>query len=318
MMITSKLSKESSILAGTRIGVFGKGGSGKSTIVVLLANGLIDCGYEVCVLDADSTNIGLSRALGIEQSPEPLMGYFGGMSFSGGLVTCPVDDPTPLIGCKIFLDELPSRYYCRNHSGISLLVAGKIGDKGPGAGCDGPISKIARDLRIYGREANPVTLVDFKAGFEDTARGAITGLDWAIVIVDPTIAAVEMAFNMQDMVTQIRNGRLPATQHLKNPELVAIANQLFLEARIKGALFLINKIKNEDMESYIRTKLAEREIEADGVILEDPSISVSWLKGTALELNRSQADLLDFIKKLEAAENRYSVNKDKIRLRGRP
>jgi CO dehydrogenase nickel-insertion accessory protein CooC1 len=318
MMNTSKLSKESSILAGTRIGVFGKGGSGKSTIVVLLANGLIDCGYEVCVLDADSTNIGLSRALGIEQSPEPLMGYFGGMSFSGGLVTCPVDDPTPLVGCKIFLDELPSRYYCRNHSGISLLVAGKIGDKGPGAGCDGPISKIARDLRIYGREANPVTLVDFKAGFEDTARGAITGLDWAIVIVDPTIAAVEMAFNMQDMVTQIRNGRLPATQHLKNPELVAIANQLFLEARIKGALFLINKIKNEDMESYIRTKLAEREIEADGVILEDPSISVSWLKGTALELNRSQADLLDFIKKLEAAENRYSVNKDKIRLRGRP
>jgi hypothetical protein len=121
-----------------------------------------------------------------------------------------------------------------------------------------------------------------------------------------------MAFNMRDTVNQIKNGRLPATQHLENPELVTIANQLFLDARIKGVLFIINKNKNEDMESYIRTKLAEREIEADGVIPEDPSISASWLRGTELELNRSQDYLLAFIHKLEAAENIFSTNKDKI------
>ena len=52
-------------LAGKRIGVFGKGGAGKSTVTVLLARALRERGYAVCVLDADSTNIGLSQALGL-------------------------------------------------------------------------------------------------------------------------------------------------------------------------------------------------------------------------------------------------------------
>ena len=56
-------------LAERRIGVFGKGGSGKSTVTVLLARALVARGYDVCVLDADSTNVGLHRALGLNESP---------------------------------------------------------------------------------------------------------------------------------------------------------------------------------------------------------------------------------------------------------
>ncbi|MFN2125870.1 MAG: P-loop NTPase, partial [Candidatus Promineifilaceae bacterium] len=67
------------ILKGQRIGIFGKGGSGKSTVTVFLAKALRKAGYEVCVLDADSSNIGLSKALGIEPPPIPLLDYFGGM-----------------------------------------------------------------------------------------------------------------------------------------------------------------------------------------------------------------------------------------------
>jgi len=55
--------KENRILAGKRIGIVGKGGSGKSTVTVLLAKALRKHGYDVCVLDADSTNIGLHQAL---------------------------------------------------------------------------------------------------------------------------------------------------------------------------------------------------------------------------------------------------------------
>jgi CO dehydrogenase nickel-insertion accessory protein CooC1 len=185
------------VLAGKRIGVLEKEGLERARQLCLLGNYLRELGYEVCILDADSTNIGLPLGLGIDQSPETLIDYFGGMIFSGGRVTCPVDDPTLLVGGELYLDELPSRYYRRNQAGITLLIAGKIGEKGAGAGCDGPISKVVRDLRILGREENPVTLVDFKAGFEDTARGVITGLDWAIVLVDPTVAAVEMAITCE-------------------------------------------------------------------------------------------------------------------------
>ena len=42
-------------LAGQRIGLFGRGGSGKSTCTVLLAKALAQAGYEVCVVDADSS-----------------------------------------------------------------------------------------------------------------------------------------------------------------------------------------------------------------------------------------------------------------------
>jgi hypothetical protein len=65
---------------------------------VLLASLLRGRGYAVCVLDADSTNIRLHRALGIDQAPVPLMEYFGGMVCSGGPVTYPVDDPAPWPG----------------------------------------------------------------------------------------------------------------------------------------------------------------------------------------------------------------------------
>ncbi len=300
------------ILAGNRIGVFGKGGSGKSTVVVLLATGLRDCGYDVCILDADSTNIGLPLVLGINQSLAPLMEYFGGMVFSGGLVTCPVDDPTRLPDSKIYLDELPTKYHCNNPAGITLLIAGKISDQGPGAGCDGPVSKIARDLSVIEHGKAPVTLVDFKAGFEDTARGVITGLDWAIVVVDPTIAAIEMAVNMRDTVDQIRNGIPPATQHIEDPILVETANQIFTQASIKGTLFVLNKITDKETQNYLEKRLAERGIHPSGVIHEYPSISLSWLKGTPLDIPEARDNVIQIVEELEAAESAYSILKLKL------
>lgn len=301
------MAEKTKALSSKRIGIFGKGGAGKSTVAVLLAKALRDCGYEVCVLDADSTNVGVHQALGLSKSPVPLMDYFGGTVFSGGAVTCPVDDPTPLPEAEVFLDRLPKKYYVQNQEGISLLAAGKIGDQGPGAGCDGPVSKIARDLRIHRDGERLVTLVDFKAGFEDSARGVITSLDWAIVVVDPTSAAIQMAADMRDMVDQMKAGKLPATRHLEDPELVEIANRVFREANIRGVLFVLNKVRDEETESYMRRRLEEKGIEPIGTIHEDPSIAMAWLKGTSLEGIETKKDAERIVEELEAAEEAYSI-----------
>jgi CO dehydrogenase maturation factor len=295
------------VLTGKRIGVFGKGGSGKSTAVVLLAKALGDRGYPVCILDADSTNVGIHHALGLDRSPVSLMDYFGGTVFGGGTVTCPVDDPTPLAGAEISLDRLPRKYYIQSEAGLVFLTAGKIGDQGPGAGCDGPISKIARDLRIVAGGQRPVTLVDFKAGFEDSARGAITTLDWALVIVDPTSASLQMAANMREMVDQIRAGVLPATAHLESPELVAIANKVFREARIRGVLFVLSQVDDEATHGYLREKLKEKGIRPLGIIHRTPSIALSWLKGLPLDATETREDLEGIVGELEAAEEAYSA-----------
>jgi CO dehydrogenase nickel-insertion accessory protein CooC1 len=273
-MDKNKIIENEKGLAGKRIGVFGKGGSGKSTVVVLLARVLRQRGYEVCVLDADSTNIGMPGALGIDIAPKTLIDYFGGMVFSGGLVTCPVDDPTPLPGAEFSLDELPSEFYAQNQDGITLLEAGKIGDQGPGAGCDGPISKVARDIKILQNGEQPVTLVDFKAGFEDSARGVITSLDWAVVV-----------------------------DHLESPELVEWANKIFGQAKIKDVSIVLNNVRDEETEEYLQSRLAEKGIEPVGVIHAQTAISISWLKGLPIVAPNTQEEVSRIVDALEAVVN---------------
>lgn len=60
-----------------KISVCGKGGSGKSTVVSLLAERLAAAGKEVLIIDSDESNYGLHRHLGME-NPKEFTGFFGG------------------------------------------------------------------------------------------------------------------------------------------------------------------------------------------------------------------------------------------------
>ncbi len=280
-----------------RIGVLGKGGSGKSTITALMAHAFTNRGFEVCVLDADSTNVGLHTALGFEESPASLIEYFGGTDFAGGSVSCPVDDPTPLPGAEIDLRKFPHRYYSED-DGLFLFVAGKIGDKGPGAGCDGPISKITRDLRVNGVGDRCVTLIDVKAGLEDAARGIITSMDWIILVVDPNMASIQLAEDTGKLIRGIKAGHLPATEHLDDPGLVEKANRIYREARTRESFVILNKIKSEMIESHLRKELEKRGIEPIGTVHEDLSVSSSWLEGTSVEGTNAKQDIEHAVKRL--------------------
>jgi CO dehydrogenase maturation factor len=286
---------------GRKIGLFGKGGAGKSTTVVLVARALTRAGHVVCIVDADSTNVGLHQGLGIDRPPSPLIDYFGGTIFSGGSVTCPVDDPTPLDAGEISLNSLPHDYFAEVESRMYLLSAGKLAGLGAGAGCDGPISKIARDITVRQDGEFVVTLVDFKAGFEDSARGVVTGMDWALVVVDPTQASLTLATDMKKMVDGIRGGQLPATKHLDSPHAVALANRLFKNSRLRGALFLLNKVADEKVECFLTRQLATHGIEPIGTIYDDPSIGEAWLTGSAITCANGFSDIEAIARRLETA-----------------
>jgi CO dehydrogenase maturation factor len=293
-------------LVNRRIGIVGKGGSGKSTVAIFLAKALVRSGYRVCILDADSTNLGFPQALGIREAPDSLIDYFGGMVFSGGSVSCPVDDPRPLPAANVTLEDLPQRYY-RLKNGIVLFIAGKIGDRGPGAGCDGPISKVARDFRLHSPTGSFVTLIDFKAGFEDSARGAITSLDWAIGVIDPTNTSVELASDMKNLIEQIHAGETPATQHLETPELVKLAQQQFRDAKIRDVYFILNRVQDEEMERYLREALTAKGLSPFGVLHDDHAVALSWLKGTPIELAENKTAIDGMIMKLGSIAASTSV-----------
>jgi CO dehydrogenase nickel-insertion accessory protein CooC1 len=186
------------------------------------------------------------------------------------------------------------------------LTAGKIGDLGPGAGCDGPINKIARDVRIFIEGGTPVTLVDFKAGFEDSARGAITSLDWVLAVVDPTHAAIQMAIHMKEMLRQMKAGKPPATEHLESPELVILAQTLFREANVREVLAILNRVRDREMEGYLRDKLSEGNVGIIGVVREDPSLTSSWLKGLPLNGPKLREEAEGIVTALENAEKGQS------------
>lgn len=267
-------------LSGIRLGLFGKGGAGKSTVTVLLARGLANRGYTPVVLDADSTNVGLSRALGVQREPHPLMEHFGGFAFMGGAVTCPVDDPTPLPNAQLDLDDLPEEFQSRTNGKIRFLVGGKLGHLGPGAGCDGPVAKIARDVRVRDSSGNSVFLADFKAGFEDSARGVILGLDWALVVVDPTTASLQMAIHFDQMVRKLRRGALPATAHLEDQALVEEARRQFRASRVQGVAAILNRIPDTDTEAFVRERLHKMGgPRVLGALPEDRDIQRQWLRG---------------------------------------
>ena len=245
-----------SILFGKRILVCGKGGSGKSTVITLLANALSKKKYEVAVLDGDASNPGgLARLLfGLKEGVKPLIDFFGGRE----KVECPVDDPSiltrlndeiPITKKLINISEIPKDYYVQRN-GITLLQVGKINQ--PFEGCDGPMSKVTRDFIL---EGDAVTLIDVEAGVEHYGRGIEKNVDIVIVIVDPTFESILIAQK---------------------------ASILCQGMGIKNYGIIINKISTSDLKSFIEKELIEKGLELFGSIKYDDGLFKAGLIGSSI------------------------------------
>ena len=226
-----------------RILVCGKGGSGKSTLVSLLAAVLQEQGYQVMVLDGDASNPeGLVRLLfgvGDQGEPKPLIEFFGGVE----RVTCPVDDPSPLtrIGDR---DPVPDRpislareigpEYSLDKGSLRLLQAGKI--EIYGQGCDGPLEKVVRDFLI---EDAVVRLIDEKAGVEHFGRRIPDRMDIILGILDCTRESVSIARRISGFAKEMQTEN--AWFVLNKAQSQATAAQMMdllgeLSARVIGSI----------------------------------------------------------------------------------
>jgi CO dehydrogenase maturation factor len=246
-------------LSGKRILVCGKGGSGKSTVVALMAAILQRQAYEVMVLDGDGSNpeglVRLLFGLGVEGEPKPLIEFFGGLE----AVTCPVDDPapltrvddsTPLPQKRIDLfAEIPSAYYLRKGN-TTFLQAGKIATYGQG--CDGPLEKVVRDFMITG---DAVNLVDMKAGIEHFGRRIPDRMDIILGVLDYTLESVSIAKRMAEFC-----------------QAAGIAN----------FWLVLNKIGSPEVESLLMDKLLNLRERVLGTIAFDQDLIKAGLSGDAL------------------------------------
>jgi CO dehydrogenase maturation factor len=268
--------KSSKPLCGKRILVCGKGGSGKSTLVALMATILQRKAYEVMVLDGDASNpeglVRLLFGLGVEGEPKPLIEFFGGID----AVTCPVDDPSPLTRINDsnpvpenrinFSKEISSEYYLRKGS-TTLLQAGKIASYGQG--CDGPLEKVVRDFMV---EGDAVNLIDMKAGIEHFGRKIPDRMDVILGVLDYTLESVSIAKRMAEFCQ---------------------------EAGIQDFWLILNKIGSEEVESLLMDKLATLRDKVIGSISYDQELIKAGLSGNALGECKALEEVAHIVERLE-------------------
>ncbi len=269
-------------LKNKRILLCGKGGSGKSSVVTLFGNALQKSGYKVILLDADASNPGgLFHLLTNKNTrPKPLIEFFGGRKH----VTCPSDNPAPLTRknsnvpvkyASIELSEIPGQYSFKKNN-LTLFQIGKI--KRAFDGCDGPMSKVARDFIVKG---DYVTLIDMEAGIEHFGRGVEANVDIILLVVDPVFESMIIA----ELVTKISR---------------IMGN--------KNVFALLNKIQSKRVESLMKKDLKERNVEYLGTINYDDEIQKAGFEGKMITKSNAEKQILSIIKKLE-----YVITTSKVK-----
>jgi len=175
-----------------KIMICGKGGSGKSTLTVLLARALSAGGKRVLVIDADESNLCLHRLLGA-RLPEIMMDAMGGRKGTREKLRRATEQQTEEDFFSHFasIDYIPPDWL-EEADGIKLLVLGKIKEFGEGCAC--MIGNIAKTvLSRLQEQKNDVVLIDAEAGLEHFGRQVDRGCDLLLCVIDPSYESIQMA-----------------------------------------------------------------------------------------------------------------------------
>ncbi|MGQ9620493.1 MAG: ATP-binding protein [Bacteroidales bacterium] len=211
-----------------KICICGKGGSGKSTVVSLLAYSYKRQGKKVFVLDSDESNSSLYWMLGFDQPPRDLMDFAGGKKivkqkmrsgFSKGEQEAAMSTWDRGIAD---LASIPSEFMCSGDR-INLLVTGKIHHALEGCAC--PMGSVTREfVKNIVLKDDEVMLVDTEAGIEHFGRGVEAGADCVVGIVEPSLESITLAKTIKDLTlgsdTLFKGVIVNKLNSLKQKELV--------------------------------------------------------------------------------------------------
>lgn len=156
-----------------KIGVVGKGGTGKTTIAALLAQAYAEQGKQVVAIDTDS-NPNLAMSLGLDEptaAEAPLVPRHLALGDGG-----------PASSADLLAD-----YGVPTPAGVTLLHAMRVEQAGAGCMCAGHAS-VRNLLETALDERSDVAVVDMEAGLEHLSRsgGTLAHVDVMLVVMEPT------------------------------------------------------------------------------------------------------------------------------------
>ena len=187
-----------------KLAVTGKGGVGKTTVCALLARAFADAGRFVLAVDADP-NATLASCLGFPDPDAitPLSEMAEVIEERTGV--------RPGTQGAIFklnprVDDIPERFSV-SHTGIRLLRMGAV--KRGGAGCYCPENAFLKSLvsHLFLVEQD-VLIMDMEAGVEHFGRGTAQGVDWLLIVVEPSRQSADTAGRIRPLAGDIGLTRL--------------------------------------------------------------------------------------------------------------
>jgi CO dehydrogenase maturation factor len=173
-----------------KLALTGKGGVGKSTLAAALARS-IAADRPVMAIDADP-DMNLAGALGVEQPPpitretELIEDRTGS---SGGLVQMQPE-----------VEDVLRTYATAFGTAGRLVTIGP--PEGGGTGCMCPENNFIRTLVTEALDYENV-IMDMEAGIEHLGRGTAGDMDAMIVIVEPSLAAIDTAHQIRSLAEDV-------------------------------------------------------------------------------------------------------------------
>jgi len=251
-----------------KIAVGGKGGSGKSSTVALLANAMRRRGYRVLVVDSDESNPALYRTLGLGKRPAPMLELVGGKRHVFETFSDDSTRPHGLLTKKtIRTEDIPSDYVV-TRDGISMVCIGKIQESLEGCAC--PMGVLTREfLKRLSLEEDEVALIDLEAGIEHFGRGVETSVDSLLIVTEPSLDSIELAEKMHALAADVQ---------------------------MENVWTILNKVTSPGLGQRLRDDLEERGLAVVGSLGYDAQIQQSGLEGRPIEsteARQAMARILD-------------------------
>ena len=253
-----------------KLSVCGKGGSGKSTTVALIANEMQQRGRQVLVVDSDESNPGLYRMLGLDKRPVPLIELVGGKKNVFRAISGKMDSFPNILEQKEIpvADILPE--YIVGKNGIKLVCIGKILQSLEGCAC--PMGALSREfLKRLSLKEGEVAIVDMEAGIEHFGRGVETSIDSVLIVVEPSLDSLELAGKINDLATEVGIDKVSA---------------------------VLNKVPSEELGLRLKDELSMRNVAVIGSNYYHPEIFQASLDGLPIyksKVPEEMGKIVDFL-----------------------
>ena len=259
-----------------KITVCGKGGTGKSTVVALLASGFKEKGMGVIIIDSDESNSGLHWMLGLDRRPRPLMDFVGGKKEIQGKMIAMFSrgqsepEMSVLLQDVIRLEDIPEDYMVQV-DGKRLITIGKIEQSLEGCAC--PMGTVSREfLKKLRLGTNEIAIVDMEAGIEHFGRGVESSIDTVIAVIESSLESI----NLAEKIGSLTSG-----------------------AGANFAGVVVNKVSSDNIYEKIRKELEKKRLPMLGKIQFSERIVGACLQGQPIELADSEDETMEIIERLQ-------------------